>query len=297
MTNLYLTPIEYMKAPTGQETASLIGNLLRVDIGGVTQGGTSLPVTPNTSVALNDYDNLYIFDGGNSEVVQVTAATSVNAASVPISATLYAHSAGVIVLSDGVSGSLGEALVEGSAHLERHTEQPLLATTYTNETLRLRTMEAAITSDGSLHFRPRQWPITAVSGLAILLRSGSTLTLDATQCIISSRAHSVDVPIISTTSGGMNLMGALPPLTQLDQAWIQVTYTAGFVYTNLPWDIKQAAIMLTSDVLSDRRNATGAALTRLGKQQIEAYLRGDTTGQNALVKRAYSLLAKYNRVS
>jgi len=297
MPNLYITPIEYTKAPTGQETASLIGNLLRVGTGGVVQGATTLPVTPNTTVALSEYDNLYLFDGSSSEIVQVTANTSVNASSVPISATQFAHSAGVIVLSDGVSGSLGEALVEGSAHLERHTEQPLLATTYTNETLRLRTMEAAITSDGSLHFRTRQWPITAVSGLSILLSAGKTLTLDATQCIISARAQSVDVPIISTTSGGMNLMGALPPLTQLDQAWLQVTYTAGYAFSALPWDIKNAAILLTSDVLSDRRNPTGAALTRLGKQQVEAYLRGDTTGQNALVKRAYSLLTKYKRVS
>lgn len=297
MSNLYLTPTEYTKAPTGQETASLIGNLLRVGTGGIAQGGTSLPVTPNTTVALNQYDNIYICDGVSSEIVQATAATPANSSSVPITATQFAHAAGVQVLSDGVSGSLGEALIEGSAHVERHTEQALLQATYTNETLRLRTMEAAITSDGSLHFRPRHWPITAVSALAILLAAGTTLTLDATQAIISARAQSVDVPVISSTNGGLTLLAALPPLTQLDQAWIQVTYTSGYAFGSLPWEIKQAAILLTSNVLSDRQNPLGAANYRLGKKQIEAYLRGDTTGENALVKRAYSLLAKYKRIS
>ena len=295
--NLYISAFEYQKAPTGQETASLLGNLLRVGTGGVALGATSLPVTPNTTVALNQYDNITIFDGSSSEVVQVTATTASGASSVPITATQYAHAVGTPLCSDGTSGSLAQAIIAGSAHVERHVEKPLLATTYTNETLRLRSMEAAITSDGTLHFRPRQWPITAVTGLSILLFTGTTLTLDPTQCIISTRAQSVDVPVISTTSGGVSVLAALPPLTQLDQAWIQVTYTAGYAYSALPYDIKQAAIWLTSDVLADRQNESGAADMRLGQKQLTMYLRGDQTGETTFVKRAYSLLDKYKRVA
>jgi len=227
----------------------------------------------------------------------VTAATNAGASSIPITATLFAHATGVPLCSDGAYGSLGEALVEGSAHLERYTEQSLLATTYTNEVLRLRTMEAAITSDGSLHFRPRQWPITAVSGLALLLQAGTTIALDPTQAIISSRAQSVDVPLISTISAGISLLSALPPLTQLDQAWLQVTYTAGYAYSVLPWDIKRAVTLLTSNVLTDRQNENGAADVRLGGKQLTMFLRGDATGETTFEKRAYSLLDKYRRVS
>jgi len=294
--NLYITAKEYVKAATGQETTSLIG-LLGYLSAPMIVGAISVPLSAPLTEPIAAYDNVTIFDGSSSEVVQCSAYTNINATAIPVFASLFAHATGTVICTDGTDGSLAQAIIEGSAHVERHTEQPLLTTTYTDETLRLRSMEAAITSDGTLYFRPRQWPVAAVTGLSILLFSGSTLTLDPTQCVISSRARSVDVPVINSTSSGISLLAALPPLTALEQAWLQVTYSAGYAYTSLPWDIKRAAIILTSNALADRQNESGAADFRLGQKQLTMFLRGDATGETTFEKRAYTLLNKYKRVS
>lgn len=50
MTNTYITPLEYLRGNSGQETASLVGNVLRLS-SALTAGATTLSVTPVTTVA------------------------------------------------------------------------------------------------------------------------------------------------------------------------------------------------------------------------------------------------------
>lgn len=292
--NLYISVFDYKNAPTGQETASLLGNLLRVSTGGVAQGGTSLPVTPNTTMQLNQYDTITIFDGSSSESVQVTANTASGASSVPITATAYAHAAGTPLCSDGVSGSLAQAIIEGSAHVERYCEQELLAATY-SETLYLRTMDANVTNDGSLSIRPMHFPVSAVSALSIQTSVATVIQLDATQAILQAKARLIKVPVVKQQGTGASLLQQYAPLDQTAEGWVTFTYTAGYTYASLPWDIKQAAILLTSNVLSDRQNPSGAADQRLGQKQLTMYLRGDQSGETTFEKRAYQLLERYKR--
>src|SRR5689334_6799850 len=105
--NTYTDNLTYLKQPTGLVLTSYVGNTARLS-GSVALGATSLPV-PATSVALSQYDAVYVFDGPNSEVLQVGAAGAVQGAtSIPLqNPTAYAHAAGTPYCTDGTAGSLG----------------------------------------------------------------------------------------------------------------------------------------------------------------------------------------------
>src|SRR6266568_16867 len=199
---------------TGQETPSLIGNLFRVGTGGVAQGAISLPVTPNTAVALSQYDNIAIFDGSSTEVVTVSAATNAGASSIPISATQFAHAAGVSCCSDGVGGSLAEALLEGSAEVERICRQPLLQATYTNEVVPLQSTRGWIDSSIALGIRPRQSPVTSVSAITLAFSALSSMTLDIAQVQLDAIGRLVRVPVIRSINAGGNTFPYRQRLTQ-----------------------------------------------------------------------------------
>jgi len=297
MVNTYITPFEYKRATTGQETASLLGNLLRLS-SGVSAAGTSLPVTPNTTVNLAVGDPVWIFDGSSSEMVTVTATTNAGASSIPVTALAFNHFTNTALCSDGTNGSLGQAIEAGSAEVENICLQPLLQTTYT-ETLQLRTMAASINSDRALAIRPRRFPVQSVSALSMGADVASLLSYDATQAIIPSNQRRITVPTLLSVggSGSNSLVNILPPFNQTSAGYVQFTYVAGFAYNNLPWDVKQAAVLLTSHVLATRQNATGAAQVRMGDRQIEAYLRGDLTGETGLYKQAFALLVPYRRTT
>lgn len=292
MSNIYITALEYKRATTGQEITTLLGNLLRLS-SAVSANGVALP-TPATTVALNQYDIITIFDGSNSEQVEVTANTPQNSTSIPVSALQFSHAAGTLYCSDGTLGSLGEAIFIASATVESICEQPLLQATYA-EDYTLRTPAAVINSDLQLWVRPRRFPVTAVSALSIETSVGDTITLDPAQAIIGSTQRLISVPVISALGSGGSLLQLRPPVDQTSSGFVNLTYTSGFVYTLLPWDIKQAAIWLTSDVLSDRLNSTGAAEYQVGSVRRTAFLRGDLTGDSALYKRAVSRLELYRR--
>ena len=291
--NLYISPFEYTKSATGQETASMIGNLGR--IAAVSANTTALvPLMPLTA-ALNQYDEVYIFDGANSEIVTVgSAGAAINALSIPVSATAFSHAAGTVFCSDGVSGSIGNVLLQSSAMLENYCQQSLLQQTYT-ETSPLRTLSAAITNDGTLSIRTRHFPVTAISALTIETDLADVIALDPTQAIIPTRQRLINVPVLSQIGAGPSTLAFSFPLSQADAGFVNLTYTAGFAYGSLPFDIKQAAIWLTSDLLSDRLNPTGAADVQMGKRHVTVYLRGDVTGESALVKRAHAMLDPYRR--
>lgn len=289
--NLYVTPIEYMRAPTGQETASLLGNVMRLS-GAVIVGATTLTVTTGLTVALNQYDMVTIFDGGNSEAVQLTAGAIAGATTLSVAAIQFAHAAGTVMCSDGTRGSLAQAIEVASATLESICQQSLLLQPYT-ETYTLRTMDAAISNDNVLSIRPQHFPVNAVTALSVSVQNGNSTAISVAQVVLDARARLVAVPNARPYGNGAALNVALGQQTP---GYVTMGYTAGFTYGTMPMDIKQAAIMLTSDTLSDRLNPTGAADLRLGQRQASTYLRGDLSGQSALYKRATALLQSYTKV-
>ena len=202
--NTYLSVHDFLRAPTGQETASLLGNLLRIATGGVAQGATSLPVTPGTTLTLNPYDPITIFDGSNTEVVTVTGSSPISpgAISIPVSALQYAHAAGTSCCSDGRLGSLAEAIIEGSAEVERICRQPLLQATYTNEQLPLQSTRAWIDSSLQLGVRPLQFPVQSVSAISLVFSPSSTMQLDTTQLLLDSVQRIVTVSVLKGLGNG-----------------------------------------------------------------------------------------------
>lgn len=292
--NTYLSVHDYLRATHGQETASILGNLMRVSSGGVAQGAPSLPVTPNTTVNLNIYDQIYIFDGSNSEIVTVTATTNAGASAIPVSALAYSHAAGISCCSDGVYGSLGQTIIDGSAEVERICEQPLLQQTNINETLPLLTTRAMVTNKSQLLIRPRQFPVVSVSGLSIQFNAGNLVGLDTTQVVIDAMAKFFKVPVVKAIGTGNNY--ALGQYVNQQQAGdVIVTYVAGYLYSSLPYEVRRAAIWLVSDLLTDRINPSGSAEFSEGKIHHATFLRGDLSGETALVKRARNALLPYSQ--
>ena len=294
MTNLYITAIDYIKDNTGQETASLVSNLLRVG-SLMSIGATALPTNAGLTTPIQQYDTIYIFDGASSEVVTATSNVNTGLTSIPILATQYSHVAGTVMCCDGSSGSLGEAITIGSISVENICLQPLFQATY-SETQQLRSMAASINSDGALSIRPRQFPVQSISALSLGLDQSSLAAYDTTQAFITSNLRRITVPTLNAlNSSGNSLLSLLSPFNQTTAGYAEYTYVAGFLAANMPFDIKRAAILLTSDALSDRQNPTGAATLKLGQKQIDAYLRGDTSAQSGLYKRAANFLQRYRR--
>jgi len=292
--NTYISAHDYNRAVTGQEKASLYGTLMRISGTGVTAGQTALPVTPSLLVPVNQYDLITIFDGSNTEEVVVQSTANAGTTSVTVSAFAFNHAAGTSCCSDGASGSLAQAIEIASGHLESITQQSLLQQSY-SETYNLRTMEANITNDWTLSIRPRHFPVSSVTALSLETSVATVLTVDPTQAIIETRKRLVNVPVISQVGTGPTSLILRPPLDRTSAGFVNMTYTAGFAYSSLPWDIKQACILLTSTVLSDRWNPTGAADYQSGKVHTTVFLRGDLSGEIALYKRAEALLAPYTR--
>jgi len=293
MSNAYLSVHEYLNRVTGLSTSALVGNVMRC--GAVAQGATSLTVTPVLTVALNQYDQVTILDGANSEVLIVgSAGAIVGASNIPVSATQYAHNAGTSCCSDGTSGSLAEAIIEGSASLESITRQALLQATYTLEMLPMPTTRAWVDSSRQLTIRPRQFPVQSVSAVNVLYGM-ATLNLDVTNALIDSIGRMVTFSTLSTTGGGNTLPFSGGGLSQATDGFIQMTYSAGYAYSALPSIIKRACTLLVSDILADVFNPTGAASVQMGKRNVAQYLRGDLSGESALVKQARHWLRLYTQ--
>ncbi len=293
--NTYLSHLDYQRSPTGNETATLVGNSLRLSHP-VNAGDTAIFVTPNTTVQLNAYDQLTIFDGSSSEVVTVGATVGVGSASFQVASPgfQFAHASGVPLCSDGTQGSLAQTIIDACAALEAYCRQPLLQATYTSEALTLRTTRAMITRDRRVLLRPRRFPVQSISALALQIDAQTTYTLDPTQAQIDSDAQLIKVAQINPTASSQAYYSRTPLLpTTPGQALL--TYIAGYVYAQLPYDIRRAAVLLTSELLSDRRNPTGAAELQQGKQHLVTRLRGDTSGDSLLTMRAHKYLDPYRQ--
>lgn len=301
MSSVYIDPIIYQSQPTGIITTAYIGNLFRLATQQA-QGRTSLTGLPSSAltVALNPYDNLYLFDGPNSEVVQVgSGGAAIGASSIPLqAATLYAHNAGVVVCSDGTTGSLAQQIFTASQWVEDICHQALWQTTYAGEILRMPSMRASIDNQWCLNFKPRHVPVTSLSALTIQSDATNSTMYDPTQAIIDSELQSVSVPNLQGLPGGSNqgqgqVQWLRPARSRQATLWITVTYTAGFVTGALPWTVQRACSLLVNQCFVQLSNAVGADTIQQGKRNVTFALRGDQSGESLLLKEVHRLLQPY----
>ncbi len=297
MTNTYIDCIAYTKAPTGLVLTGFIGNIGRISAASL--GATSITV-PTTTVAQAQYDNVYIFDGPSSEVVQVASTASVGATSISlIAGTQYAHVAGTPYCTDGTQGSLGEQIFTASKWIEDDIcYQALWSTTYTGEILTAPTMRAALDNQNNLHFRPRHFPISALTSVTVKTNALNATVYDTTQAIIDSDQQTVDLALQAVISSQSSQITQSSPwlwtgANRTTNAWITITYTAGYAVGSLPLPIERACILLTSECFATLENPIGADNIQQNKRNVSFVVRGDTSGESLLFKKAVALLAPY----
>jgi hypothetical protein len=297
MTNCYIDAISYKNAATGMVLNMLYGNIGRIAT--TAQGATSLTVTAGLATALNQYDSIYVTDGPSSEVLQVGSGGAIQGAtSIPLQAgTQYAHAGGTAYCTDGTLGSLGQAIFEASRRVEDICYQSLYSTTYTGEILTMPTMRAAIDNRANLHFRPRHFPISTLTSVTVQLDQNYIVTLDPSQAIMDSDQLTVDIPNMTSIGQQQGHSAPYPllwqPLTRQSNAWITLTYTAGYSAATLPQTITRACKLLVNDALGQLENPIGADSIQQNKRNVTFTLRGDTSGESLLYKQAAALLSPY----
>ena len=302
MPSTYIDSIAYLKQPTGLQLGSYVGNNARLT-STAAAGATSLSVVAG-SATLYQYDPVYVFDGPNSEILQVGAAgASPGATSIPLqSATAFQHAAGTVYCTDGTAGSLGRQIFKASRRIEDEIcHQALWATAYTGEILTMPTMRAAWDNQANLHFRPRHFPITTLTSVTAMVNQQVTWTYDVTQAIIDSDQQTVDLPQIALTTVGGGTPSQFftgspwlsPSASRQRNAWVTIAYTAGFATGQLPDTVVEACELLTSECFSALVNPVGADEIQQGKRRVVFTLRGDQSGESLLVKRAKALLQPY----
>lgn len=295
MPNLYIDHLIYQRSPSGLESASLLGNSMRFT-SLTAAAATTIPNTPNLTVQLNQYDQVTIFDGPNSEVVTVAATATVGASSFTIAAPglQFQHAAGVPMCSNGVLGSLADQIVTACDWLESDfTYQSLFQATYTNEILPMPSMRASIDNQNALVLRPTHFPVTAINSIVLQAQQGQTLTLAVAQAFIDASAQVVKVPILNATGPTSQVFFPQQPMSRTVNMWATIGYTAGFVPSALPPAIRDGAVLLTSEILSRRQNPTQADQIMLGRKMLVATMRGDQSGESLFVKQAARKLARY----
>lgn len=291
MTNSYITPQEYIRGNTGQEMASLVGNVLRLS-GAVIAGATSLPVTPITTVALAIGDRVLIFDGSSTEEMMVTAPTPVGSSAITTTPTQYAHGQYTALCSDGTRGSLADDILTASDMVEDECIQSLLLGTQV-DTLSLQTMQASIGNDGVLTVRPLYFPVQTITG-AVFSNGITSVSFDASTASIELGQQVVIFrSLVPTGNPAGSPFGS--QLNQRTKGIITLTYTSGFAYASLPPRVKKACVLYVSDLLSKRRNPTGGTHVASGKVTVKYGHIGDTSGESDLIKNARNLLSSFKR--
>lgn len=288
----YLSQFDYLASPTGLESNSLLGNSLRLSRLHAA-GATILNVTPNTTVPLNQFDTITIFDGLLTEQVQVgTGGAASGSSNIPLlNPTTNAHALYTPCSSPGTLGDIGSEILKASAWVENITKQSLWSTTQT-ETLRIPSMRASFDNQSILTFRVKQYPITAVNTLQLGGSQGNFTSYDATQAFIDSN-EVVTVPVLNATGGASNWPLFPQQMDRTSNLYLQVNYTAGYTSATMPSDVKDAATLLTSALLGRRDNPSGFFDVREGAASVTAAIRGDTSGKNLLIKQAETLLSQY----
>lgn len=298
--NCYIDPLIYQRAPTGMETATLVGACGYLGAAGAAQGTTTLPLALPLQMNLPIGTRVTLFEGGSSEVITLTQNASVGVStSLTVTATQYAHTGACVFCTDGFYGSLADVMVRASRRLENKCMQSLMQASYT-DTLPLQSMQAAISKEHQLYIRPRNFPVTAVTALSIESVANQSLTLDPSQAIIDTLRQSVYVPILQAAgaggSGSWSYVFQTLPFDMSTPGDIIITYTSGFAYASMPVDVQEACILYASAELARRLNPTGAAETMMNKTRTRYRIVGDPLGANALAAEADRLLERGNYV-
>jgi hypothetical protein len=69
---------------------------------------------------------------------------------------------------------------------------------------------------------------------------------------------------------------------------------AGYLPANLPGDIRDCTVLLTSEILGRRENPTGADVLTLGDKKMQVTTSRDTIGETLLVKNVKQKLQPYS---
>jgi hypothetical protein len=290
----YIDVPTYLRAPTGQESASLLG--LNTAIGGgssVPAGMLSLPVVSSAGWSAGP---LWMLDGPLSEVVQVTGAADATHLTLAASGTTQTHAPGVSASQAGAGGSLAEVILQASAWIENYCQQgtsadhSLFALSRT-EKWGMPRRRALLDVDGTLVLRPGHFPVQLVASLAGQLPSGATQNLDLSLAQITGEGRLIEAPLVIT---GAAPFAVIPTaLTRAGRQWVSVTYTGGFAVGAVPYDMQQACIWMVSELLSARRNPSGAATVKQGTNELVARPWRDTTGDSILLVQAKAALAAW----
>ncbi|HEX6800092.1 MAG TPA: hypothetical protein VF116_20435 [Ktedonobacterales bacterium] len=294
----YIDVPAYLRAATNQETASLLGLNTTLGAGGAADGATTLPVAASAGWVAGP---LWLLDGPYSEVVQVTGAPDGTHLTLAAPGALFAHAAAVSASQAGTAGALAELILRASAWIEGYCAHGSLATDRSlyavarSERWGMPGIRAVLERDGVLVIRPGHWPVQSVSALAIDLGAGQTLALDATQAERASGGRLVEVAYLlsASPSPGQVLVLETSGLSRSRRQWATLTYIGGIPIGAVPYDMQQACVWVTSELLAERRNPTGAASLKLGKYEVQARLRGDETGDSLLLMQAKAALAPY----
>lgn len=295
----YVDVPAYLRAATNQETASLLGlNTVVGGVGTVAAGATSLPVVASAGWAAGP---LWLLDGPYSEVAQVSGAPDGTHVTLAAPGTRFAHTPGVSASQAGTAGALAEVLLRAGGWIENYCRQGSQATDRSlyamarDERWGMPSARAWLDRDGVLAVRPGHFPVLNVTALAVEFGQGQTLALDATQIEVPSGGRLIEAPCLlaGAPAQGQAVLLGMVGLSRMRRRWVTVTYTGGLIVGSVPYDVQQACIWVTSDLLAVRRNPSGAALVRQGKFELQARPRGDTTGESILLMQAKAALEAY----
>jgi hypothetical protein len=285
----YLDVPGYLRAATNQETASLLGlTTALAGAGTLAAGAVSLPVIASSGWAAGP---VWLLDGPYSEVTQVTGSADSTHLTLAAPGTLWPHAPGVSVSQAGTGGSLAEAILRASAWMEGYCQQGTAAdrSLYALCRTELWGMPGArawIDRDTIAVVRPGHFPVQSVSALTLDQGECGSLALDVTQARLSGEGRLIEAPVVTGVD-------PLLALSRSQRAWISVTYIGGVTPGALPYDLAQACIWITSELLAQRRNPSGAARIRQGKFELQARPWGDRSGDSTLLLQAKAALQPY----
>ncbi len=288
----------YLRAPTNQETASLLGLTTTLTGAGCAPADTTLTVASSTGWAAGP---LWLLDGPYSEVVSVTAAPDGSHLTLAVPGVRFAHTSGVSASQAGTSGSLAELLLRASAWIEGYCRQGSSATDCSlfavsrSERWGMPSTRASLDRDGVLTVRPGHFPLQSIAALAVEFAPGDALTLDVSQLELPSAGRLIEAPLLLTAAAGPGQLALLETsgLSRSRRQWATLTYTGGVPIGAVPYDLQQACIWIASDLLAQRRNPSGAAAVRQGKFELQARPRSDPTGESILMLHAKAALEPY----
>ncbi|HKW22924.1 MAG TPA: hypothetical protein VJO13_16175 [Ktedonobacterales bacterium] len=288
-TSAYLDVPGYLRAATNQETASLLG--LNTTLGGATilaAGAVSLPVAASAGWSVGP---IWLLDGPWSEVAQVTGLADSTHLTLAAPGTLWPHTPGISVSQGGAAGSLAETILRASAWMEGYCQQgtaadrSLYALSRT-EQWGMPGTRAWIDRDAIAVVRPGHFPVQSVSALTLDQGEAGAFALDIAQVRLPSDGRLIEAPLLAG-------IDPLLALSRSHRAWISVTYVGGITPGALPYDLAQACVWITSELLAERRNPTGAARIRQGKFELQARPWGDRSGDSTLLLQAKAALEPY----